>query len=96
MWEETDTLEPHLLELKRLEFLYERTGAEESLSVFRHALTQEVAYESLLTTRRQVLHAAAGHAMERLYHDWIAEHYEELAHHFTLGEVREKVSVIWR
>src|SRR5262249_27142169 len=49
-----------------------------------------VAYDSLLTTRRQVLHAAAGHALERLYPDWLAEHYEELAHHFTLGEVWEK------
>ena len=43
--------------------------------VFKHALTQEVAYESLLTTRRQVLHAAAGHAMERLSQDWLAERY---------------------
>ena len=58
--------------------------------VFKHALTQDVAYESLLTTRRQVLHAAAGHAMERLYPDGLAERSEELAHHFTLGAVWEK------
>ena len=58
--------------------------------VFKHALTQDVAYESLLTTRRQTLHAAAGQALERLYPDWLAEHYEELAYHFTRGEVWEK------
>ncbi len=64
-----------------------------NLYVFKHALTQEVAYESLLTTRRQVLHAAAGHAMERLYPDWLAERSEALAHHFTLGAVWEKAFV---
>ena len=83
-------LESLLLELKRLEFLYERPGTRNPVYVFKHALTQEVAYDSLLTTRRQMLHAAAGHAMERLYPDWLAEHYEELAHHFTLGAVWEK------
>ena len=37
-----------------------------------------------------MLHAAAGHAMERLYPDWLAEHYEAFAHHFTMGAVWEK------
>ena len=85
MWEGTDALQPLLAALQRQEFLYERTGADEPLFVFKHALTQEVAYESLLTTRRQVLHTAAGHAMERLYPDWLAERSEALAHHFTHG-----------
>src|SRR5215471_7010022 len=61
MWDGTGPLEPLLAELKRLEFLYERTGVEGVSYVFKHALTQEVAYDSLLTARRQVLHAAAGH-----------------------------------
>ena len=87
MWDGSDALDALLSELKRLEFIYEHTGAEEPIYVFKHALTQDVAYESLLTTRRQALHAAAGHALERLYHDWLAEHYEELAHHFMLGEM---------
>src|SRR5207244_4979691 len=78
LWAGTDPLDPLLLDLKRLEFLYEQTGFDEPLYVFKHALTQEVAYDTLLTTRRQVLHAAAGHAMERLYPDWLAEHYEAL------------------
>jgi class 3 adenylate cyclase/tetratricopeptide (TPR) repeat protein len=90
LWEEPAPLEPLLLDLKHLEFLYERARGEAQVYVFKHALTQEVAYDTLLTTRRQVLHAAAGHALERLYPDWLAEHYEELAHHFTLGEVWEK------
>ena len=90
LWEETTPLASLLLDLKRLEFLYERARGEEPVYVFKHALTQEVAYDTLLTTRSQRLHAAAGHAMERLYPDWLAEHYEALAHHFTQGTVWEK------
>lgn len=88
--EDMDALDPWLLELKRLEFLYERIGGEEPIYVFKHALTQDVAYQSLLTTRRQVFHAKAGHALERLHHTSLTERCEELAHHFTLGAVWEK------
>ena len=90
MWDGTGALGPMLLDLKRLEFLYERAGGQQPVYVFKHALTQEVAYDSVLIPRRQRLHAAAGHAMERLYPDWLAEHYEALAHHFTHGAVWEK------
>jgi class 3 adenylate cyclase/tetratricopeptide (TPR) repeat protein len=93
LWGGTETLEPLLAELKRLEFLYERTGADELLYVFKHALTQEVAYESLLTTRRQGLHAAAGHAMEQLYQEGLTERAEALAYHFTQGAVWDKAFV---
>jgi predicted ATPase len=51
--------------------------------VFKHALTQEVAYESLLTTRRQALHAAAGQALETLYAPRLEEAYERLAYHYA-------------
>jgi tetratricopeptide (TPR) repeat protein len=64
IWAEPGGLAPLLLELKRLEFVYEQTGAEEPTYVFKHALTQDVAYESLLMSRRQALHAAAGEALE--------------------------------
>ena len=93
IWDVTAPLDPLLAELQRLEFLYEQTGPEGASYVFKHALTQEVAYESLLTTRRQVLHTAAGHAIERLYHAELAERYEALAHHFTSGAVWEKAFV---
>ncbi len=76
-------VDPLLVELQRLEFLYERTGAEEPTYVFKHALTQEVAYDSLLTTRRQALHAAAGHALERRYADRLDEVADRLAYHYA-------------
>ena len=90
LWEGAGPLEAMLLELKHLEFLYDRPGIVEPTYIFKHALTQDVVYDSLLITQRQVLHAAAGHAMERLYAEGLAEHYEELTHHFTLGEGWEK------
>src|SRR5262249_39976625 len=58
-------------------------------------LTQDVTYHSLLTTRRQVLHAAAGHALERLYPDWLAERSEELARHYTEAGLTEKAIHYW-
>ena len=76
IWDGTGALEPLLLGLKRQEFLYERTGVAEPMVVFKHALTQEVAYGSLLTTRRQALHAAAGQALETLAQERLAERYE--------------------
>src|SRR5262249_27722222 len=83
LWDTPDVLEEYLAELKRLEFLYERTGATEPVYVFKHVLTQDVAYDSLLTSRRQDLHAAAGQALERLYADRLEEVYDRLAHHYA-------------
>jgi tetratricopeptide (TPR) repeat protein len=51
--------------------------------VFKHALTQDVAYESLITTQRRALHAAAGQALEVLYADRLEEAYDRLAHHYA-------------
>jgi class 3 adenylate cyclase/predicted ATPase len=96
LWGGIETLEPLLAELKRLEFLFERTGAEGVRYVFKHALTQDVAYDSLLTTRRQRLHAAAGHALEQLYPDWLVERSEELARHYTEAGLTEKAVHYWQ
>jgi predicted ATPase/class 3 adenylate cyclase len=95
LWDEPTPLESLLIDLKRLEFLYERARGEEPVYVFKHALTQDVAYDSLLTTRRQILHAAAGHAIERLYPDWLAERSEELARHYTEAGLTEQAVHYW-
>ncbi len=83
-------LELQLATLKRLEFLYERAGAAELTYVFKHALTQQVAYESLLSRHREALHEAAGHALETLYADRLEEQYERLAYHYTETRNAEK------
>ena len=54
--------------------------------MFKHALTQDVAYNSLLVQRRQELHRLIGLAIEELYADRLAEQYEVLAYHFARGE----------
>ena len=82
----TGQLEGLLAELKALEIIYEQGRLREPAYVFKHAVIQDVAYNSLLRERRKELHRAVGHAIEELYGDRVAEHYEELAHHFFQGE----------
>jgi len=75
-----------LRELKALEIVYEQGLLPEPAYVFKHAVIQDVAYNSLLVQRRKELHRAVGYAIEDLYADRLTEHYEELAHHFQHGE----------
>jgi len=64
------------------EFLYEQPAFPDPEYTFKHALTQQVAYESLLVERRKVLHERAGRAIEALYPAALDAHYGELAHHY--------------
>src|SRR5262249_24547593 len=73
-------------ELKALEIIYEQGLLPEPAYIFKHAVIQDVAYQSLLVQRRKELHRAVGRAIEDLYPDRLAEHYQELAHHFVEGE----------
>jgi tetratricopeptide (TPR) repeat protein len=79
-----------LAELQALEIIYRQGLLPEPAYVFKHAVIQDVAYNSLLVRRRKELHRAVGYAIEELYADRLPEHYAELAHHFTQGEVWEK------
>ena len=73
-------------ELRALELIYQKAAHPELAFMFKHALTHDVAYESVLVRRRKALHRIVGSAIEELYSDRLAEHYEALAHHFALGE----------
>ena len=75
-----------LQELKIIELIYEKSAFPELAYMFKHALTHEVAYNSLLVQRRKELHRLIGLAIEELYTDRLAEHYEVLAYHFSKGE----------
>src|SRR5262249_49394853 len=57
---------------------------------FKHALTHEVAYGSLLQERRRALHGRAVEVIEGLYPERLAEQVERLAHHALRGDVWEK------
>ena len=86
IWDGPGPLEPHLRELARLEFLFERTVDDAAVYVFKHALTQDVAEATLLSSRRRELHRRAGEALERLHPERLAELAPRLAHHFMEAE----------
>jgi tetratricopeptide (TPR) repeat protein len=76
----------YLQELKTIELIYEKSRFPELAYMFKHALTRDVAYNSLLEQRRRELHRLIGQALEDLYVDRLAEQYEVLAYHFARGE----------
>jgi class 3 adenylate cyclase/tetratricopeptide (TPR) repeat protein len=79
-----------LAHLQAAEFLYETRLFPEQEYTFKHALTHEVAYGSLLLERRRVLHARIVEALEGLAGEQVAEQVERLAHHALRGEVWDK------
>jgi len=83
LWERPDVLERPLAELQRLELLHEETSGGEPIYVFKHALIQEVAYGSLLTPRRQSLHARVAAALETLHAGRLEDVDDRLAYHYA-------------
>jgi len=85
-----EELKSHLLNLQGLEFIYEKSLYPELEYIFKHALTQEVAYNSLLLKRRKEIHQSIGEAIEVLYPDRLEDFYETLAYHYKQGNVFNK------
>jgi len=77
-------------ELRAVELIYEKARSPELEYMFKHALTHDVAYESLLRQKRRELHRRTGHVIEELYADRLPEFYETLAFHFAHGESWDK------
>jgi class 3 adenylate cyclase/tetratricopeptide (TPR) repeat protein len=88
--EPEERLRRGLAELQATEFLYETRLFPDIEYTFRHALTHEVAYGSLLVERRREIHARIVQTLEELYPDRLAEHVERLAHHAVGGELWSK------
>ena len=85
-----EELKSYLINLQGLEFIYEKSLFPELEYIFKHALTQEVAYNSLLLKRRKEIHEKIGKAIEELYPDRLEEFYEMLAYHYYRSENLEK------
>ena len=81
-----------LTHLQAAEFLYETSLFPDLEYTFKHALTHEVAYGSLLHERQRALHARIVEAIETLYSDRLIEQVERLAHHAARGEVWGKAA----
>jgi class 3 adenylate cyclase/tetratricopeptide (TPR) repeat protein len=78
--------------LKDSELLYERGIYPQSNYIFKHALTREVVYDSILAKRKKKFHEEIGKAIEELYRDNLSDHYEVLSEHYFLGENHSKAA----
>jgi tetratricopeptide (TPR) repeat protein len=72
------------------EFIYEQPAFPESDYTFKHALTQEVAYDSLLLERRRAIHERTATALEEMYPETLDDHLAELAHHYNRSGIAPK------
>jgi len=88
--EQEQELLSQLSVLKDSELLYERGIYPQSTYIFKHMLTQEIAYDSLLLKRRKGIHEEIGEAIEALSPDRLEEHYELLAYHYGHSANTEK------
>ena len=71
--------------LKDAEVIFERDIYPDSTYIFKHALTQEVVYDSILIRRKKQLHNRIGQAIEQLFKDNLNDYYGILAEHFFCG-----------
>jgi tetratricopeptide (TPR) repeat protein len=90
LMETGDELQDYLSYLKGSELVYEKSIFPDLEYRFKHSLTQEVAYNSLLIKRRKELHGKIGEIIEDLYGDKLEENYELLAYHYGKSPRDEK------
>ncbi|HEY3069452.1 MAG TPA: ABC transporter substrate-binding protein [Gaiellaceae bacterium] len=85
-----EQLMPALTELQRLDLIYEKSRRPQPEYRFRHGLVQEVAYASLVESKRRKLHKRVGEALEEIYKESPEEAYALLARHFSEAEDADK------
>jgi predicted ATPase len=91
-----ETLHRSLAQLQGAEFLYETHLFPERVHTFKHALTQNVAYHSLLTSTRQQVHQQIAQALETLFPETAETQPELLAHHYTAAALPEPAVAYWQ
>jgi DNA-binding NtrC family response regulator/predicted ATPase len=79
-----------LARLQTAEFIYERPGGPEPTYVFKHPLTQDVAYASLAGEHRQRLHRRTAEAIEALFAAQREDYVSVLAHHYQRAGMMER------
>ncbi len=85
-----EELKASLLNLQGLEFIYEKQLFPELEYIFKHVLTQEVAYNSMLLKKREEFHEKIAIAIEEIYAERLEEFYELLAYHYLRSQNKEK------
>src|SRR5262249_21772297 len=79
-------MERTLAVLRAGEFIYEQPAFPDPEYIFKHALTQEVAYNSVLIERRKLLHERAGEALESMFAERLDDHLGDLARHYSRSD----------
>jgi ABC-type oligopeptide transport system substrate-binding subunit/class 3 adenylate cyclase len=82
-------LDAHLSQLQRIDLVREKAHIPELEYIFKHALTQEAAYDSILHERRKAFHLKVGEALELLFPDRVDEFSGLMAYHFEAAEAHE-------
>jgi class 3 adenylate cyclase/tetratricopeptide (TPR) repeat protein len=85
-----DELERNLVQLQLAEFIYEQPAAGDIEYRFKHQLTREVAYNSVLVERRKALHERVAQAIEELAGNTLDDHFADLAYHYERSGNRTK------
>jgi class 3 adenylate cyclase/tetratricopeptide (TPR) repeat protein len=76
--------------LKEIQLIRERKRMEELEYLFKHALAQEAAYESIMVQRRKEIHQKVAQSIEKVFQDRLHEFYGMLAYHYSMGEELDK------
>jgi predicted ATPase len=90
-----DKLGEALDQLVASELVFRRGTAPEATYCFKHALVQDAAYQSLLHSKRQQLHARIAHVLEQQFPDIGDTQPEVLAHHLTEADLAERAIPYW-
>jgi tetratricopeptide (TPR) repeat protein len=88
-------LDRMLGDLQLAEFIYEQPAFPEAEYIFKHAVTQEVAYNSILLERRKQIHEQAAQAIEAMFATNLPDHYADLARHYVRsGNVPKAINYV--
>ena len=85
-----EEIDRRLDHLKEIQLIRERKRMEELEYLFKHALAQEAAYESILIQRRKELHTRVAQSIEKVFNERLSEFYGMLAYHYSMGEDLDK------
>jgi len=85
-----EDIDSRLEYLKEIQLIRERKSMEELEYLFKHALAQEVAYDSILIQRRKALHHTVADSIEKVFHDRLHDFYGMLAYHYSQAEDSDK------
>jgi class 3 adenylate cyclase/tetratricopeptide (TPR) repeat protein len=85
-----EEIDRRLDHLKEIQLIRERKRMEELEYLFKHALAQEAAYESILIQRRKEIHQKVARSIEKVFNERLHEFYGMLAYHYSMGEDLDK------